>query len=98
MATAGFAGPDDPTRPRRHAFATLLHRTFGEAILDCPTCGERMELIAAIEQPAVIERILPYLGLSSRAPPRGPWSAQRPLTRKPPAGNFDTVDPPAFVE
>ena len=39
-------------------------------------CGGRLKIIAAIEEPAVISRILTHLGLPARAPPRAP--ARRP--------------------
>jgi hypothetical protein len=34
--------------------------------------GGKLRTIAAIEEPAVIERILTHLGLSARPPPRTP--------------------------
>jgi len=48
-------------------------------VLACPRCGGRMVVLATIEDPAVIRRILTHLGLSlepgeavpSRAPPWG---------------------------
>jgi len=33
-------------------------------------CGGKLKIIAAIEEPAVIERILTHLGLSAQPPPR----------------------------
>ncbi len=38
----------------------------------CPQCGGPLTLIAAIEDPAVIVKILAHLGLPTRAPPRAP--------------------------
>jgi hypothetical protein len=32
-------------------------------------CGGKLKIIAAIEEPAVIERILTHLGLSAQPPP-----------------------------
>jgi NAD(P)-dependent dehydrogenase (short-subunit alcohol dehydrogenase family) len=37
-----------------------------------PRCGANLKIIAAIEEPAVIERILTHLGLSAQPPPRAP--------------------------
>jgi len=34
----------------------------------CPQCGGELKIIAAIEEPAVIVRILTHLGLPARAP------------------------------
>ena len=36
----------------------------------CPNCGAALKIIAAIEDPPVIVKILTHLGLPTRAPPR----------------------------
>jgi hypothetical protein len=54
-----------------------MRRAFKSDVLACPRCGGRMVVLATIEDPAVIRRILTHLGLSlepgeavpSRAPP-----------------------------
>jgi hypothetical protein len=62
--------PEEPTiRPRRLAWADLLRRVFAVDILECPRCGGRMRLLAAIQPPDVTQAILDCLDLSSRAPP-----------------------------
>ena len=38
----------------------------------CPNCGGSLKIIAAIEDPPVIVKILSHLGLPTRAPPRSP--------------------------
>jgi len=69
-----FAGPDEPDRARRLAWAVLLRRTRGVGVLVCPNCSGPMRLVAAIEDPDVARRLLEHLGLPARAPPRGrPW-------------------------
>ena len=35
-------------------------------------CGVKLKVIAAIEAPALIERILTHLGFSAQPPPRSP--------------------------
>ena len=40
----------------------------------CPNCGGALKIIAAIEDPPVIVKILSHLGLPSRAPPLHPVS------------------------
>jgi len=55
-----------------------MQRTFGIDVLDCPRCGSRLRLLALIEHPRIVERILRHLGLPTgrpeprpaRAPPR----------------------------
>ena len=50
--------------------------SFGIDLEHCPQCGGDFKIIAAIEEPAVIVKILTHLGLPARAPPRSP---ARPL-------------------
>ena len=56
--------------------ARLLKRVFDIDLEHCPQCGGDLKIIAAIEEPAVIVRILTHLRLPARAPPRSP---ARPL-------------------
>ena len=52
--------------------ARLLKRVFGIDLDHCPQCGGELKIIAAIEEPAVIVRILTHLGLPARAPSHAP--------------------------
>lgn len=64
-------------RQRYRSWAELMRRAFDTDVLACPRCGGRMILLATIEDPAVLARILTHLGLSldpgepvpGRAPP-----------------------------
>ena len=61
----------DPGRvPRlnRLPWAVLLRRVFLVDALECPRCGGRMKIIAAVTKPASVRRILQHLGLPSEAP------------------------------
>jgi len=60
---------------RRMSWARLLKRVFDIDIEHCPNCGGALKIIAAIEDPPVIVKILTHLGLPARAPPRA--SARR---------------------
>ena len=70
-------GPEEPSpepeernlRPRRLAWAVLLRRVFAVDVLECPRCGGRMRLLAAIQPPDVTQAILDCLELPSRSPP-----------------------------
>jgi len=74
-------GPQDPmpgrARPKYRAWAELMRRAFDADVLGCPRCGGRMVVLATIDDPAVIARILTHLGLpmdpgepaACRAPP-----------------------------
>ncbi len=56
----------------RMSWARLLKRVFDIDVEHCPHCGGKLKIIAAIEEPGVIARILAHLGLPTRAPPRAP--------------------------
>ena len=66
----GRASADDPTgRPphtRHWRWADLLRRAFEMDVLACPVCGNRMRLLATLEDPRVVEQILTHLGRPSK--------------------------------
>ena len=68
---ADLVGPDDPGRARRLAWSELFRRVWREDVLVCSRCGGEMRLVAVIEEPAVIEKILKHVGLWKRGPPAG---------------------------
>ena len=53
---------------RRLTWAALMKRVFGTDVLKCDECPGRMRVIANIEEPAVIVRILRHLGLRASPP------------------------------
>ena len=69
-ADHGAAPP--PSAPARMSWARLLKRVFDIDIEQCSQCGGTLKIIAAIEDPTVIAKILTHLGLPARAPPRSP--------------------------
>jgi len=78
-------GPPDG-QPRRRTpridWATLLRRTFGLDVLDCPQCHGRMRVIATITEPEAIRKVLSAMKLSTEIP--------RPFpARAPPQGEFE---------
>ena len=54
------------------AWAKLIRKVYEVDPLLCPKCGMQMRVIALIEDPAVIERILSWLGLWQPLPSCGP--------------------------
>jgi hypothetical protein len=71
-------------------WADLMQRSFGFDVLACQRCGGRLELIALIEDPRVIRRILDHLGLPADVP------AARPARSPPlPGASRDAVGTPA---
>ena len=56
----------------KHAWARLIQQVYEVDPLVCPRCAGPMRIIAFIEQPAVIEKILTHLGMwaaSVHSPP-----------------------------
>ncbi|MCA1852327.1 MAG: transposase, partial [Beggiatoa sp.] len=89
----------------RLSWARLLKRVFEIDIQQCPQCGGTLKLIAAIEDPPVIAKILTHLGLSARAPPRSPgghstdpkWPSMRAPLSSPGARSFLNLLWPVFL-
>jgi hypothetical protein len=50
----------------------MIRKVYEVEPLVCPKCGAQMRVIALIEDPAAIERILSWLGLWHPLPPCGP--------------------------
>jgi hypothetical protein len=67
---------EDPQPAKNYTWAQLMARTFEFDVLQCPRCGGRMKIIAAIESPEVARRILDCLGIVSRPPPLLPARRQ----------------------
>jgi hypothetical protein len=72
---------------KNSAWARLIQRVYEVGPLECPRCGAPMRLIAVINDPAVIRKILEHLGLR--------LANARPVPRahSPPAGPRDPSDP-----
>ena len=64
---------DPASTPRQHiSWARLLKREFNIDIQTCPHCQGNLKILASIEDPPTIAKILKHLGLPTRAPPRAP--------------------------
>ncbi len=61
----GTAEGSDSTRPTRPSVPDSLPLP---APADCPECGGRLRLLATINDPAVIKKILGHVGLPTEAP------------------------------
>jgi len=73
----------------------LMQRSFGFDVLACPRCGDRLELIALIEDPKVIRRVLSHLGLPIEVPTARPARPPPlPLGRSEPWYDADDVTAP----
>jgi hypothetical protein len=53
---------------RYYTWAELLRRVYAVDILTCPRCGGVRRLLAAIQDPDSIERVLRAMGLPWQAP------------------------------
>jgi len=81
----GAAEPDAPAddppdapgcrHRRNYLWAELMRRSLGLYVLACPRCGGRLRLIALIEDPPVIQRILQHRGLPFNLPAGRPARA-----------------------
>jgi hypothetical protein len=58
-----------PARRRNRSWSELMRRVFDLEVLECPACGGRLRVLAAITKETAIRAILDCLGLPSRAPP-----------------------------
>ena len=65
----------------KRAWARPIKQVYEVDFLVCPRCAGAMRIIAYIEEPEVIEKILTHLGLSpayAHSPPAGyPWQSSR---------------------
>jgi len=52
-----------------------MRRAFGIDVLACPRCGGRLRLIATLEDPAVVAKILAHLDRPQSADHPGPAPA-----------------------
>jgi hypothetical protein len=85
VESSSHSAPAIPTRTN-WLWAELMQRSVGFDVLACPRCGDRLELIALIEAPKVIRRILSHLGLPAEVP------AARPARPPPlPTGRSDPL-------
>ena len=66
-------------RPAAMTWSQRLKRVFGIDIETCPACGGALRIIARIEDPAVIDKILTHIGKNASAEP-----ARSPPCRAPP--------------
>jgi hypothetical protein len=68
----GHAAAAYSSAPVRMSWARLLKRVFDIDMEHCPHCSGNLKIIAAIEDPTVIAKILTHPSLSARVPPRMP--------------------------
>jgi hypothetical protein len=73
---------------RLAAWAQRLKRVFGIEIESCQHCGGAVKIIASIEDPQVIGRILEHLGLDGS----DAHGRQLPPARAPPIGSIGLFD------
>jgi hypothetical protein len=77
QVNANAAADDQRHAPHHSAVARIRWARWLKLVFDidmeqCPQYGGTLKIIAAIEEPPVITKILTHLGLLARAPPRSP--------------------------
>ena len=75
-AADGHLDAADCRHTRNYLWAELMRRSLGLDVLACPRCGGRLTLIALIEDPSVVLRLLRHLGLPTEIPE--PYPARAP--------------------
>lgn len=65
----GFSDDSPDTHAYKKAWARLLSKVYEIDPMICPKCGSEMKVIAIIQQPAEIDRILRHLVKQGRPPP-----------------------------
>jgi pyruvate/2-oxoglutarate dehydrogenase complex dihydrolipoamide acyltransferase (E2) component len=78
------AAPATDERRAAMTWAQRLKRVFGIDLQTCPVCGGAMRIIACIEDPVVIEKILAHLDAKAAAA----QAARPPPSRAPPPRPF----------
>ena len=71
----GCVHAEQPSAPQpvcRLSWARLLARVFSVDVTECPACGGKMKIIAALTDPLAIRTYLDGVGLASRPPPIAP--------------------------
>ncbi len=76
--------PADKPRGYGQTWAQRLKRVFAIDIEKCEKCGGKLKVIASIEDPDVIEKILKHLGLDQASRPRSSLH-----NRSPPENMFE---------
>lgn len=62
----------------RRRWAELIRLVYEVDPLACPRCGSEMRVIALIQEPAVIDKILRHLREKGRDARAGPWATGPP--------------------
>jgi hypothetical protein len=78
---------DDFPRFCRRAWARLIRKVYLVDPLTCPKCGGRLRILSFIDNPCVIEKILPHLKIWH--PPERPPPPRRSTTLEPDADFLD---------
>lgn len=91
------AAPAPTRRPRHHnyAWAAIMRIAFELDVLSCPRCAGRLQLVACITQPLVIQAILRHLALPADAPDPRPARAP-PWARDADGSEIPDYDPDQY--
>ena len=79
LAALPIEEPADFSRAdARRRWATLIRLIYEVDPLTCPKCGRAMRVIALIQEPKVIDKILKHLRDKGRNARAGPWATGPP--------------------
>jgi hypothetical protein len=82
---AALVDAEQTPSPSRFSYARILSRVFADDVAQCQHCGGDLRLVACIDDPDTIEKILTHLGLPSDLPSVAP-------ARSPPQLGFHGSD------
>ncbi|MFI0609701.1 MAG: hypothetical protein ACH37Z_17640, partial [Anaerolineae bacterium] len=74
LAKAVIGEPANFSRADARRWAELIRRIYEVDPLVCPKCGGTMRMIALIQEPKVIDKILKHLRTKGRDARAGPWA------------------------
>ena len=78
LAEAATVEPANFSRADARRWAVLIRRIYEVDPLVCPKCAGTMRMIALIQEPKVIDRILKHLRTKGRDARAGPWATGPP--------------------
>ncbi|MBK8538622.1 MAG: transposase [Ardenticatenia bacterium] len=78
LAEAATVEPANVSRADARRWAVLIRRIYEVDPLVCPKCGGTMRMIALIQEPKVVDKILKHLRTKGRDARAGPWATGPP--------------------
>ena len=85
---------EEPSMAHKRNWARLIQKIYEVDPLTCAKCRGRMRIIAFIEEPEIVKKILKHLGLWDQNPPY----LRRVKARPPPKVNSPPMNPEYHID